>query len=206
MATEKILGYEEIACGKFLRLGNVIFQDAGGRVRKWEAAGRVKQDAAEKGEISHSNAAEHPGAVVIWCTVRSTGEWVIVDQFRPPAGCHVLEFPAGLIDPGEEPAETAVRELWEETGLQGRVEAVSFPAINSPGMSGERMVLVKMSVDEVEGGVLPPNHQEDSENITAMLVKPSDLPEVIAAHYAAGGAVDARLVTLAMMSTGGRNV
>lgn len=192
MAIEKILGYEEVARGKFLRLGNVIFQDAAGRVRCWEAAGRVHNDGAGEDESAAS-------AVVIWCTVRNTGEWVLVRQFRPPAGCDVLEFPAGLIDPGEDPAETAVRELWEETGLQGRVEKVSFPAVNSPGMSGERMILVKMSVDSLPEGGLPENHQEDSENITTLLVKPSDLASLLAEHTAAGGAVDAKLLTLSMI-------
>ncbi|MGH2934826.1 MAG: NUDIX hydrolase [Gaiellaceae bacterium] len=31
-------------------------------------------------------------------------------------------LPKGNIDPGETPAETAVREVWEETGVHGRLE------------------------------------------------------------------------------------
>ena len=199
MATEKILGYEEIARGRFLHLGNVVYQDARGRVRQWEAAGRVRPEGSGSDDTARAS------AVVIWCTIRSTGEWVLVRQFRPPAWCDVLEFPAGLIDPGEDAAETAVRELWEETGLRGEVRSVSIPAVNSPGMSGERMILVKMIADLPPDGVLPENHQEDSENISALLVAPADLPDLLEKHYRAGGAVDAKLVTLAMIA-GGCNV
>lgn len=45
-----------------------------------------------------------------------------VAAIRPqgkPAGTWVL--PKGNIDPGETPAETAVREVWEETGVDGRL-------------------------------------------------------------------------------------
>jgi 8-oxo-dGTP pyrophosphatase MutT (NUDIX family) len=45
------------------------------------------------------------------------GEAVLVRQFR--AGIHgeTLEFPGGMVDPGETPAQTAARELEEETGF-----------------------------------------------------------------------------------------
>lgn len=39
-------------------------------------------------------------------------------EFRLAVGDWVYNFPAGLIDAGEEPVESAKRELWEETGLE----------------------------------------------------------------------------------------
>ncbi len=41
---------------------------------------------------------------------------VIIRQFRPALDGYTLEFPAGQISEGEDPASTAVRELYEETG------------------------------------------------------------------------------------------
>ena len=40
-------------------------------------------------------------------------------QYKHGAQREVLEFPAGLVDAGEDPAETAEREFREETGYGG---------------------------------------------------------------------------------------
>lgn len=41
---------------------------------------------------------------------------VLVRQYKHGIAQELLELPAGAIDPGEEPVETAIRELEEETG------------------------------------------------------------------------------------------
>ena len=49
--------------------------------------------------------------------VSPDGRIPLVRQYRPALEAFTLELPAGLLDPGEEPAETAARELLEETGF-----------------------------------------------------------------------------------------
>ena len=49
-------------------------------------------------------------------------EIVLQRQFRPPINKVVIEVPAGLVDENETAAESAVRELKEETGYVGTVE------------------------------------------------------------------------------------
>jgi ADP-ribose pyrophosphatase len=49
---------------------------------------------------------------------------LLVQQFRPGPEALLLELPGGAIDPGEEPAQAAARELLEETGYRGEIEAV----------------------------------------------------------------------------------
>ena len=44
------------------------------------------------------------------------GEVVLVRQFRPSLRAYTLEMPAGSIDKGENPVDSARRELLEETG------------------------------------------------------------------------------------------
>ena len=46
-------------------------------------------------------------------------------QFRPPISKVVIEVPAGLVDEGESPEESAIRELREETGYIGIAAEVS---------------------------------------------------------------------------------
>jgi len=57
----------------------------------------------------------HPGAVMIIPRLPD-GTLIMERQFRYPLGRIFIEFPAGKIDPGEDPATTAARELLEETG------------------------------------------------------------------------------------------
>jgi ADP-ribose pyrophosphatase len=58
---------------------------------------------------------KHPGAVVI-LPVFDDGSILLERQFRYPLDRVFIEFPAGKIDPNEDPLECAKRELQEETG------------------------------------------------------------------------------------------
>jgi ADP-ribose pyrophosphatase len=48
------------------------------------------------------------------------GKIPIVRQYRPAIEAFSWELPAGLVDPGEKPADSCRRELMEETGLTAR--------------------------------------------------------------------------------------
>ena len=61
---------------------------------------------------------EHSGSVTI-VALDGDGRVVLVRQFREAARASLLELPAGIVDEGEQPLETARRELAEETGLRG---------------------------------------------------------------------------------------
>ncbi|MBM4410245.1 MAG: NUDIX hydrolase [Chloroflexi bacterium] len=57
----------------------------------------------------------HPGAVAL-VVEDSEGRWLMVEQYRHPAGRVLLEIPAGTREAGEHPDTTAAREVREETG------------------------------------------------------------------------------------------
>ena len=57
-------------------------------------------------------------------------ELVMVRQFRHGSRGVTLEIPGGLVDPGEAPAEAAVRELLEETGFVAG-DTAETPAVSS---------------------------------------------------------------------------
>jgi 8-oxo-dGTP pyrophosphatase MutT (NUDIX family) len=68
------------------------------------------------------------------------GRVLLVRQVRFPLGVATLELPAGLIDPGESPAEAAARELAEEAGLAGELSELAAAYV-SPGFTDERVHL-----------------------------------------------------------------
>ncbi|MEJ2050966.1 MAG: NUDIX hydrolase [Calditrichota bacterium] len=60
----------------------------------------------------------HPGAAVM-VPFLDNGNLIMERQFRYPLREELWELPAGKIDPGESPLESAKRELQEETGYRG---------------------------------------------------------------------------------------
>jgi ADP-ribose pyrophosphatase len=61
----------------------------------------------------------HPGAVMV-IPLLDDGQVVLERQYRHPVGQVLIEFPAGKLDPGEDPQACARRELQEETGYSAR--------------------------------------------------------------------------------------
>ncbi len=82
----------------------------------------------------------HRGAVAI---LAFDGTSVaLVRQWRAPVGRAILEIPAGTRDvPGEDPADTARRELEEEAGLVATSLERLCEVWNSPGWSDQRTII-----------------------------------------------------------------
>lgn len=83
----------------------------------------------------------HPGAVVV-VAVKGEGaaaELVLIRNFRISVEQRLWECCAGTLEPGEDPAVCAGRELVEETGYRaGRIEPLGW-FYTSPGLSDEQM-------------------------------------------------------------------
>lgn len=82
----------------------------------------------------------HPGAVVVLPRL-DDGRVVLIRNYRTAVGRHLLELPAGTLEPDEEPVLAAHRELAEETGYRARSMQWLTSFYASPGILDERMHL-----------------------------------------------------------------
>ncbi len=169
--------------GSWLSLYSIAFTNKHGKLKTWECAMR-----------NHSR-----GAAMMIATLDPSRRLLIVRQFRPPLNRKSVEFPAGLIDDGESAAETAVRELYEETGYHGKVIAVAPPTSNSPGLTGEKISTVMMEVDETAHPINPPvPAMEDDEDIETFKIPLPQLHVFLMEAAARGEVVDSKLMAFAL--------
>ncbi|MCA1438956.1 NUDIX hydrolase [Ensifer sp. IC4062] len=63
------------------------------------------------------------------------GRYLLVRRANPPSA-DMYAFPGGRAEPGETPADTALRELAEETGISGR-DPMLFETYDLPGKESE---------------------------------------------------------------------
>jgi ADP-ribose pyrophosphatase len=103
---------------------------------------------------------EHPGAVAI-VAVDGEGMVALVRQRREAARKQLLELPAGTLEEGESPLESARRELEEETGLTGGTWRELAAFYTTPGFCRERMHL--FTAEGVEPGEASPEADEELE-------------------------------------------
>ena len=102
---------------------------------------RVRVDEVERsdGHRTTREIIEHPGAVAMlaWDGARLA----MVRQWRHATGQVLLEIPAGTLEPGEPPADTARRELAEEVGLAATTWVEGPRFFTAPGFCTELMHL-----------------------------------------------------------------
>ncbi|TVQ64428.1 MAG: NUDIX hydrolase [Spirulina sp. DLM2.Bin59] len=110
----------------------------------------------------------HPGGALA-VPVTPAGELVLVYQYRFAVSGRLLEFPAGTVEVGEEPAVTIAREIQEETGYRASQwrDLGKFPL--APGYSNE--YIYAFLAQGLEKLPQPPAQDEDEE-IEVVLMTP----------------------------------
>jgi ADP-ribose pyrophosphatase len=82
----------------------------------------------------------HRGSAVMM-PVDNRKRVLLVRQYRLPAQRFLWELPAGSVDPGEKPLQTAKRELKEETGYHAKSWKKLVTFFPSPGFLTEKMTI-----------------------------------------------------------------
>jgi len=83
----------------------------------------------------------HPGDAVAILPRCADSSWLLIRQYRFAIGSYILEAPAGVMEPGESPEETAGRELIEETGFEAGTLVDRGFIYTTPGFTDERIFL-----------------------------------------------------------------
>jgi 8-oxo-dGTP pyrophosphatase MutT (NUDIX family) len=100
----------------------------------------VEQVLLPNGETARYEIVHHPGGAAI-VALDGAGRVCLLRQFRPAAQGWVWELPAGRLEPGEPPAETAKRELIEEAGCEAAQWEDLGSILSSPGVFAETIHL-----------------------------------------------------------------
>ena len=140
-----------------------VYRD--GRCAPYYVASRAKKCEDLKA-VTQENKAD--GVILYGVYGEKKDKVVLVRQFRYPLGGYCYEFPAGLVEKGEDMLEAGIREMYEETGLvftPKEAGCCSKPFFTTIGMTDE-------SCGTVYGycsGDPNNRHQEESEDIQVVI-------------------------------------
>ena len=134
---DRIKGVKKQTDNRFLNLYELDAQFRDGSRAPYYVASRRKS-ADQLKAVTHDN---NPDGVILYGVHgENKDKVVLIRQFRYPLGGYVYEFPAGLVEPGEDMMDAGIREMFEETGLNFTpvdAGACSRPFFTTIGMTDE---------------------------------------------------------------------
>ena len=167
----KIIDAAIVTRRKFVSLFSITYLNRKGDTRQWDMVTREGQPKCISGDI------RRPDAAIIVPYHHREEKLVVIKEFRIPVGGYQYGFPAGLLDPGEDLAVAAGRELFEETGLNlTRIYRHSPAIFSSAGITDEAIAMVFAEVD----GTPSTLHNEGSEDIEVFLMDRDELRSLLA--------------------------
>lgn len=172
---KRINGIKKLTDNRFLNLYELDATFRDGSKAPYYVASRRKTVEQLKA-VTHDN---HPDGVILYGVHgEKKDKVVLIRQFRYPINGYVYEFPAGLVEPGEDMLAAGIREMYEETGLQ-------FDPVNAKACSRPFFMTVGMT-DESCGAVfgycsgVPTNsHQEGTEDIQVILADRAECRRIL---------------------------
>lgn len=171
----QVKGARKLTDNPFLNLYALDAVHRDGSSSLYYVASRMKETSDLKA-IAHHN---RPNGVILYGVYgEGRDRLVLVRQYRYPVGDYVYEFPAGLVEFGEDLVEAGIREMQEETGLlltPKNAGCASRPFFTTVGMTDE-------SCGTVYGyctGTPTNRNQEDSEDIEVILADREECKRIL---------------------------
>lgn len=108
--------------------------------------------------------------------VTARGEVVMIEQYRHGTDSVTLEIPGGVVDPGEDPRSTALRELTEETGYRAASVELLGSLHPNPAIQGNMVHTYFCENVEYESAPV----FDSTEHTAVRLVRLESVPSLIA--------------------------
>ena len=174
----EFIGIEKLYESRFITRYNLKYKTALGNIKDYEIISRNPNI-----KTFEELTVDHVDAVILIIHDKDDNKVLLNKEYRMAVGDYALNFPAGLIDPGEDYSEAAKRELWEETGLNlTKVRHVLPRSYSAVGVMNETSIVV---IGEAEGNFAPST--SDEEEIEARWYTKEEVRELLerSEHFAA---------------------
>lgn len=176
-STSRIRQRSTLGEGRWLKLEQLTWTQDDGREHQWEAVSRTGDGRC----------------VLVIALLKPSNTLVLVKQYRPAIDGLSIEFPAGLVDKGEQHEQAALRELKEETGYVGELVSIQKPGSVSSGLTSEAIAMATVHIDErLPENQNPQTQHEASESMETLLI-PKDQWKNLLQDQDDGSVVDAKL-------------
>lgn len=172
----KIHSVEKMTNNRFVNLYGVKATSVHDTPVNYFVASRAK----DVDELKLNTKKNTPDGVIIYSVYgEKKDKVVLIRQYRYTLDDYIYEFPAGLVEPGEDFHEGAVRELYEETGLKLEPLKVSEeyekPFFTTVGMTDESCA----AVYGYASGEISADALEDSEEIEVVLADREEVKRIL---------------------------
>jgi 8-oxo-dGDP phosphatase len=142
---------------------------------------------------------EHLGAVAV-VALDDEDRVVLIHQYRHPVGRRLLELPAGLLDiSGENPVDSAARELVEEADLAASEWSTLVDVAASPGFTDE-VVRVFLARGLTPAGRTEPEGDEEADIVVSRIPLAEAVTKVFAGEIINASTVAGLLAAQAVLN------
>lgn len=167
---------EKVTDNRFLNFYILDTKNKNGKEGKYFVASRAKSREQMKIKTKKNTA---DGVIIYSLYGEKKDRVVLIRQYRYAIDDYIYEFPAGLVEEGEDFHDAAVREMKEETGLTLRPvtaqEGFEKPYFTTIGMTDESCA----TVYGYSSGEISAEGLEDSEEIEVVLADRKEVRRIL---------------------------